>query len=231
MLGRQAWPVVDSFRAMALSFAVGMWMLRWVATGGTPPDISMVHTTWVAPLVDAGALAPLDDILLNKADYVPGATAGKIYGGKIMAVTWAPSPVVLYYNKLLLEKAGFKEAPKTWDEMLKQARAIAKLGKDAAGNQIYGFGVSSKKLAGAGYFNLPFMTAYGGKFQDDAGKINLNTPENVAAFKELKALFEEKVTPEGLEIRDLRNLFATGNMGFHLDIEAGISIFAGRPAR
>ncbi len=198
-----------------------------MSTGGNAPDISMVHTTWVAPLVDAGVLEPLDTLLLNKDDYVGASLAGKTYNGKLMAVTWAPSPIVLYYNKNLLAKAGFKEGPKTWDEMLAQARAVAKLGKDAAGNQIYGLGISSKKLAGAGYFHLPFMNAYGGRYADDAGKVTINSPENVKAFQETKALFDEKVTPEGIEIRDLRNLFANEQIAFHFDIEAGISIFAG----
>jgi multiple sugar transport system substrate-binding protein len=148
-----------------------------------------------------------------------------------MAVSWAPSPVAVYYNKLLLAQAGYDAPPTTWDEMLQMARDVAKLGKDEAGNQIYGLGISSKKLAGAGYFALPFLEAYGGKFVDADGNIVLNSPENLAAFQEMKALFDEGVSPEGLEIRDLRNLFATGTMGFHWDIEAGFGIFAGLSAK
>jgi multiple sugar transport system substrate-binding protein len=191
----------------------------------------MSHPTWNGPLVEAGVLEPLNDLLPNLDKWPAASKDGWTYDGNLMAVTWTPSPVVLYYNKVLLEKAGFTEAPKTWDEVLTMARAVAKLGKDEAGNQIYGFGISSKKLPGAGYFALPFLNAYGGKFVDDNGNVVVDSPENVKAFTEMKALFDEGVSPEGLEIRDLRNLFATGTMGFHMDIEAGIGIFAGLSAK
>lgn len=217
------WITVES---MPFPFNQTKDQLLVMSTGGSAPDVSMSHPTWNGPLVEAGVLEPLND--LPNLDQWPAASKeGWTYDGNLMAVTWTPSPVIVYYNKNLLAKAGHNEPPQTWDEMLAMARDVAKLGKDEAGNQIYGFGVSSKKLPGAGYFALPFLYAYGGKFLDDEGKVVLDTPENLAAFTELKALFDEGVSPEGLEIRDLRNLFATGVMGFHWDIEAGIGIFAG----
>lgn len=36
VLGRKNWSIVDSFRALALSFAVGMWLLRWLSVGSRP---------------------------------------------------------------------------------------------------------------------------------------------------------------------------------------------------
>jgi multiple sugar transport system substrate-binding protein len=198
-----------------------------MSTGGTPPDASMSHPTWVGPLQEAGVLEPLNDLIPSLDQWPATSLAGWTYDGNIMAVTWAPSPVTVYYNKNLLAQAGYNEPPQTWDEMLTMARDVAALGKDAQGNQIYGLGISSKKLAGAGYFSLPFFYAYGGQFVDDSGNIVLDSPENLEALQAMKTLFDEGVTPEGLEIRDLRNLFATGTMAFHWDIEAGIGIFAG----
>ncbi len=218
------WITVES---MPFPFNQSKDQLLVMSTGGTPPDASMSHPTWVGPLQEAGVLASLNDQIPSLDQWPASSLKGWTYDENIMAVTWAPSPVTVYYNKNLLAKAGFTEGPKTWDEMLTMAREVAKLGKDDQGNQIYGFGISSKKLAGAGYFALPFFYAYGGSFVDDNGKIVLDTPENLKALEEMKMLFDEGVSPEGLEIRDLRNLFATGNLGFHWDIEAGIGIFAG----
>ena len=196
------------------------------ATGGNPPDISMSHPTWVAPLVEAGVLAPLDDLLLNQDDYFPGTFEGKYYDGKLMAATWAPSPIIIYYNKNLLEQAGYDGPPETWDELLQASRDIAALGTDADGNTIYGMGISSQKLTGAGYFFLPYMWNAGGEYVDADGNIVIDSPENVQAFSDVKSLFDEGVSPSGLEIRELRDLFAQGLSGFHWDGEFGVGIFA-----
>jgi multiple sugar transport system substrate-binding protein len=216
-----------TIKSVSFPFNQSKDQLIVMSTGGTPPDISMSHPTWVAPLVDAGVLAPLDDLLLNQDDYFAGTFEGKYYDGKLMAVTWAPSPIIIYYNIDLLTAAGYDGPPETWAELFEAAAAIAALGEDDEGNTIYGMGISSQPVAGAGYFFLPYMWNAGGEYQDADGNIIINSPENVAALEQAKAAFDAGVSPAGLEIRDLRNLFAQGLVGFHWDGEFGVSIFAG----
>lgn len=200
------------------------------AAGGNAPDIAQVHVTWVAALNNAKMLQPLDG-LVDKAvldDFYPNLLKGLNYDGKQIGLPWAPSPILLYYNKNLLKRAGFDNPPKTWAEMMEQARKIAQLGNDDKGNKIYGVGISSKKLAGAGYFFLNHLWNNGGEFTNDKGQIVLNQPNTVKGFNEAQGLFKDNVTPSGLEIKDLRNLFAQGVMGFHFDGEFGVGIFAGQ---
>jgi multiple sugar transport system substrate-binding protein len=198
------------------------------AAGGTPPDVAQVHSLWIAPLADANLLQPLEGLLDQATldDYYPTLLNGKRYNGDLLAVSWAPSPIILYYNKALLEKAGVA-VPQTWDELLTAARAVATLGNDAGGNKIYGLGISSKKLAGAGYFFLPFLWNRGAELVDADGKVVLDSPEAVTAFSEVAGLFKDEITPSGVEIKDLRNLFAQGQLGFHFDGEFGVGIFNG----
>ncbi len=40
---RQAWPVIDSLRGLAILFPVGLWLLRWVARGRDPTVDDMLH--------------------------------------------------------------------------------------------------------------------------------------------------------------------------------------------
>lgn len=194
--------------------------------GGDAPDVSMVHVTWVAPLNDAGVLTPLQDLIPNQDDYVAGILNAMTINGDMMAVPWAPSPIAMYANMELLEQAGYSEPPATWDEMIEMAYAVAALGTTAEGGQIYGLGISSQPLVGAGYFLLPFIWAHGGEFQDEAGNIVLDSPETVAAFTQIQQLFNDGVSPSGIEIRDLRELFAQGRVAFHWDIEQMVQTFA-----
>ncbi len=198
-----------------------------MSSGGNAPDLAQLKAEWVVSLNNANVLEPLDDILPKAAidDYFPGLLAGTKYDGKMMSAPWAPSPIVLYYNKTLMQQAGYTEPPKTWAELIEQAEKIAALGKDENGNKVYGLGLSSKKLPGAGYFFLVNMWQNGGELLDDAGKIMLDSPGNVAAFTEGQKLIKSGVSPEGLEIKELRNLFAQGQVAFHFDMEAGVSVF------
>jgi multiple sugar transport system substrate-binding protein len=180
------------------------------AAGGTPPDVAQLHSLWVAPLADAGLLRPLNGFLDQAVldNYYPALLDGKRYNGDLLAVSWAPSPIMVYYNKTLL-------------------REVSQLGTDTSGNRIYGLGISSKKLVGAGYFFLPFLWNHGAELVNDQGQVVLDSPEAITAFEETAGLFKDQVTPAGVEIKDLRNLFAQGQLGFHFDGEFGVGIFKG----
>ena len=194
--------------------------------GGDPPDVGMAHITWVAPLAEAGVLAPLNELLLNQEDYLPGILESQTIADSLVAVPWASSRVVMYANMELLAQAGYDSVPETWAEMLEMAYAVKDLGMGEHGGQIYGLGVSSGQVPGAGYFLLPYIWHYGGEFQSEEGNIVLDSEGTIAAFDQIKALFEDSVSPSGVEIRDLRELFAQGRIAFHWDIEAMVATFA-----
>ena len=196
-----------------------------MSSGGNAPDIAQVKGEWVASLYNAGSLQPLDDLLPKETidDYYPGLLEGTKYDGKIVSVPWAPSPALLYYNKTLMAKAGYNEPPKTWAELIEQATKISSLSDGE--NKTYGLGVSSKKLTGTGYFFLINMWQNGGDFVDKDGNVVINSEGNINAFTEIKGLIKNKVVPEGLEIKELRNLFAQGQLGFIFDVEVGFGIF------
>jgi multiple sugar transport system substrate-binding protein len=194
--------------------------------GGDAPDVSMAHVTWVAPLAEAGVLAPLDDLLPNQDDYLVGMLDSQTIDGSLVAVPWASSPVLMYTNMELLEQAGYNAPPQTWDEMIEMAYAVKDLGTGADGGQLYGLGISGAEIAGAGYFLLPYIWYHGGEFQGEDGSIVLDSPGTVAAFTEIQALYQDGVTPQGVEIRNLRELFAQGRIAFHWDIESMVGTFA-----
>ena len=199
-----------------------------MSAGGNAPDVAQVKAEWVSPLYSAGVLQPLDDLISEEAldDYYDGLLAGGVYDGQLVSVPWTPSPVCLYYNKALLEQAGYSEPADTWEKLIEQSNAIANLGTDDNGNKIYGIGFSTKQLTGAGYFFLANMWQNGGDFTDDDGNIVLNSEGNIAAFTEIQNLVQNGTTPEGLEIAELRSLFAQGQLGFMPDIEVALNVYA-----
>ena len=59
-----------------------------------------------------------------KKGVLPGAWTTVQYDGKYYGMPWILDTKYLFYNKEILEKAGIKTPPKTWDELGEQAKII-----------------------------------------------------------------------------------------------------------
>jgi multiple sugar transport system substrate-binding protein len=193
------------------------------AASGNAPDIAHIKAEWLPQFVKMAAEKDLTTVLSKKLkrDYYPDILNNVTVKGKILAAPWFSSPCALYYNKTLLKKAGITKLPANWDQLMTDARKISALGKDKNGNKIYGYALpNSKTEPGNGYNCFPHLWSYGGDFTDKNGKVVLNSSKNLAAFTEIKSLFRDGISPNGCTLKDLRNLFAQGVIGFYYDLEA-----------
>lgn len=192
------------------------------AAASNAPDVAHVKAEWIPALLKLGVLQNLNDVLSPelKKDYFESILKGATVNGEIVAAPWFNNPFALYYNKTLLAKAGITELPKNWTELMSAARKISALGTDENGNKIYGYALpNSKTQPGFGYNFFPHMWAYGGEFCDENGNLTIYSPENVKAFEEAKSLYVDEISPNGVTVKDLRNLFAQGTIGFFYDLE------------
>ena len=87
-----------------------------IASGETP-DVSLVGTTWMGEFAQAGGLMPTPENLVDESAFFPGAWESTEVGGTSYGVPWYVETRVLYYRTDLAEKAGWDEAPQTWDEL------------------------------------------------------------------------------------------------------------------
>jgi multiple sugar transport system substrate-binding protein len=199
------------------------------AAAENSPDISHIKAEWLPELIDVGSLMDLTGVLSDKLkeDYFPSFLEGVTVDGKILAAPWFNNPMAMFYNKTLLTKAGIQELPKNWDELMDAAYKISALGADENGNKIYGYAIPITKAEPAfGYNFFSHMWAWGGEFMNEKGEIVINTPENVAAFDELRQLIKDEITPNGATCKDIRNLFAQGVIGFYYDLQMCTGVFA-----
>ena len=194
---------------------------------GEAADVIMGNSQMMGAFNAAGLCANLDDLLSPElvADIFPGYLSGTTYDGQIRAVSWAPHPIAMYFNIALFEKAGLdpQAPPATWDEAIEAARKIAALGTDENGNVIYGLGIPTAKVTYSANALNGLLYAYGGRFLNDEGMPDIVNDGNIAVFEMLKTLTDDKVIPSALEIKDLRGLFATGQIGIMLDSDAGLT--------
>lgn len=93
------------------------------------PDVFQIGNTWVPEFAAIGALAPLDERLgastLTWADdYFPGILDTNRIDGTLYGLPWNVDTRLLFYRTDVLQRLGFAEPPRTWDEWRTMQAAI-----------------------------------------------------------------------------------------------------------
>ena len=204
--------------------------LKIAAANDKAPYVAHIKAEWLPELLEMGVVKDIKPYV--SADVVGEYNAATIAavsdGDKMVAMPWFGNTYALYCNTALMEQAGIKEMPTTWEELLDDAYAISELGDD-----IYGLAIpnSNGVEAGEGYNILPILWAYGADYRDAEGKLALNSEKAVEAFDCIKKLLDDGVsTTVGNSFKDLRRLFGEGKIGFYWDLEATIKTAASAAA-
>ncbi|WP_327091528.1 extracellular solute-binding protein [Nonomuraea sp. NBC_01738] len=172
------------------------------------PDISLIGTTWMAEFAKTGALDPVP-ALIDRASFFPGAMEAVTVNSTAYGVPWYVDTRALFYRKDLAEKAGIKDAPKTWDDLKKLAKAY----QDKAGAK-WGMYLPPTK-PGSGQFVVPWTWQQGGEVVKD-GAYTMDTPEMVKSLAFYKSFFTEKLAPTSLQAGDAERWFIDGTLGMQI---------------
>ncbi len=193
--------------------------------GGNPPDVAVLLSTDLYPLVDADAVIPLDDFIKQSGgdaylkDFHPAFMLNSQSQGKTYGIPFQRSTPVLYYNKDLFKEAGLdpEKPPKTWQEMADYAVKLTK--KDASGNVTqWGLEIPSD---GFPYWLFQAFAISNGQnvVSDDPSKVFFNTPTTVEGLQYVLDLSKKvKAMPEGVILwANVPNDFSGGKtaMAYH----------------
>ena len=130
-------------------------------TGDTAnaPDINQGLTSTIPSMMDLDWTVDLTDRIANadntvKADdFYPAMVRSCTADGKLMAIPFANSNLLLYYNEDALKEAGFDAPPATWDELAKYTEALTKKAADGTVER-YGFEAQIKRYHLVNYLSL-----------------------------------------------------------------------------
>ena len=181
--------------------------------GNNSPDIIQVVSGWVPQLEAAGGLEPINNHIdastLNK--FAEGAINAVSFDGNIMALPWIPGPIVMGYNRNLLEQAGLdpNNPPQTWDEFTEAVNKVCALGDD-----IYGVSLRSFRHPNSAHWSIPIIWANGGDLFDGDGNVSVNTPEVAKAYEWYRDTIKNGCSPDAFNVQETRALFGQGRAGF-----------------
>jgi sn-glycerol 3-phosphate transport system substrate-binding protein len=179
---------------------------------GQPAQLSVLFSIDVYELIEQGHIVPFDDAISTDEErawlksFYPALMSNGQIDGKTWGIPFQRSTIVLYYNKNAFKEAGLdpNAPPKTWDEMVKAAKALNKDGR-------YGIMVPS---TGYPYWMFQaFAIQNGVELMNAKGtEVYFDKPATIEALKFWRALAtDHKVMPEGtVEWGTLRQAFTQG---------------------
>ncbi|KQW49085.1 ABC transporter substrate-binding protein [Nocardioides sp. Root1257] len=176
---------------------------------GKGPDVSLIGTTWMGEFAEAGGLMPTPEGLVDEADYFPGAWQSTEVGGTSYGVPWYVETRVLFYRKDLAKKAGWAEAPTSWDDLKKFAEDLK-----SKGGAKYGLNLQPGQT-GSWQSYLPFAWSDGATLTNDDGtEYTIDSPEMAEALDYYTSYFDDGLSmTRTLDPGELEGGFADGSIG------------------
>lgn len=172
-----------------------MDVIKTRLVGGKAPDVFYLDASEAPGLISKGVLEPLDSYVKNTKGFdvsdfnQPLVDAFKGQDGKTYGFPKDFSTLGLFYNKDMFKKAGITTPPKTWDEMVQDAKKLTQ------GKKVYGLGIQPEL---ARVYNI--AESLGGKIVTD-NKASFATDKVAKALQPIINLhLKDKVLAQPQEV-------------------------------
>jgi multiple sugar transport system substrate-binding protein len=199
--------------------------------GGGEIDVIGADVIWPAQLAANGWIEDLSDLFTEEMqqDYLESTIETSSYKGKIYGVPWYSDAGLLYYRKDLLDKAGLKP-PRTWDELLSQAKKV----QEQEGIK-YGFAFQGAEYEGGVCNQCEYIWNAGGDILDpsDPSKVMIGSPEATTGYESAAKNISSGVAPVAVvtsKEKESLTLFITGDAVFLRNWPYGYAVATGGPA-
>ncbi|RFU96091.1 sugar ABC transporter substrate-binding protein [Sphaerochaeta halotolerans] len=186
-----------------------------LSAGGSTYDVIEFDNGWVEKFVATGWLEPLNSYGTDEYfdSLLPGILNTFTVDGDILGVGWNNDTRFFFYNREMLDKAGIKEAPKTWAEVVEQSSKL----KSA--------GISEYPMAE--YWNQEwalansiafYLYSFGANYFDEDGNITINDAEGIETLQFMLDILKEYkiVNPSSITLSQeaAADLFYRGSSAF-----------------
>lgn len=122
----------------------------------------------------------------NMDDFVPRYIEASKYEGKVYGLPVYGESTFLMYRKDLFEEYGIA-VPETMEDLVEAARIV----KEKSGGAIAGITMRGQQGIHVLYTWAGFLWGYGGRWLDEAGKLDLATPEAIKAAEVYAAVLRD----------------------------------------
>jgi multiple sugar transport system substrate-binding protein len=189
------------------------------ALASTPPayDIFLVDDIWYAEFADKGYLLEATDRVTPemKSGIFEAAWEISTVNGKVYGMPWLLDQKYFYYNEDLLKQAGFNAPPKTWEELIDQAKVMKEKGI-VEYPIVWSWGQYEAAICDW----VTLLYGNGGTLVDESGKPTFNNEVGVKTLEWMLKTVDDGITnPSSISYveEDVRNVFSQGKAAFALN--------------
>jgi len=187
-----------------------------LGTGASGPDVYAVDVIWPGMLAEY--FLDLKPYFANEVSLqFPAITASYTVDNKLVAMAYHPDIGLLYYRTDLLRQYGYREPPRTWDELEIMAARI-QAGERAKGKkQFWGFVWQGAADEGLTCDALEWQASEGGgRIIEEDHAISVNNPQAIRAWQRA-AHWVGSISPPGVvgyREWDSLNVWVAGDAAF-----------------
>ncbi len=164
-------------------------------SGGGGPDVYMGDVIWPAQFAAHQLAMPISQYLPKSYfdTFASGLVAGATYKNQVYGAPFFADSGLLYYRKDLLTQNNMS-VPTTWEEMVKDAKAI-----QAKGQAKYGYVFQGASYEGATCNFAEVLADAGGSIVNPSGtKATLDSPAAIKALTFMRSLVTDGVSPKAV---------------------------------
>jgi len=166
-------------------------------------DIVLMDDPWIPFFAENGHLEDLTSYFNGKGTPGPDndflgkslAVCRNPYNtGPFVCIPYVGNAQMFFYDGAKFGEQGLPNGPKTWDDVIKAAKAMTEAGGGRYFGYVFRGGQGNPVVADF----MPIFWSYGGNlFNADRSKVTIDTPEGAAAMKTFMALRD--ISPKGVE--------------------------------
>ncbi len=194
--------------------------------GGGQIDIILGESAWVSTLADSYIISPATDVMstafMNEIyDYLLPAFE---YEGDTYGFPLYYTNNLFFYNTEMAIEAGLdiNNTPTTEEELWVWMDALSTL-TTSTGESVYPIGLPYAEATTPGLFMNSLMTAFGTTVIDDNAQLSVDNDAFYEFIDFMVELDDKGYNPQATLPKDLRNMFATGQVAMFMDQSWGIS--------
>ncbi|HDS8474663.1 TPA: extracellular solute-binding protein [Klebsiella quasipneumoniae subsp. similipneumoniae] len=184
--------------------------------GGNGYDVVLFDAIWPAEFSRFDLLQDVSSRIApdEREKIFPGAMNTVVYQGKTLGMPWILDTKYLYYDKAMLDKAGIKTPPVSWQQVMDDAKVL----KDK-GIVKYPLVWSWSQAEALVCDYTTLVSGFGGSFYQN-GKLDFSTPASLKAVTLMKTSLDQGLSnPASREYleEDVRKAFSNGDAAFALN--------------
>ena len=193
------------------------------------PDLFRPSSNTFAKYVSAGYAVPISDLdgsdaLLSKYNKDDLIVGDQVFDDKVYTLPYSLQSYKMIINQDLFDKAGIKEAPKTWDEVREDAKLIT----EASGGDAYGFFLALQSGWTLDHYIYSVSSAALGHFGFDSVSGTYKYADGLPIIEDILGMIDDGSVFPGYENMDAdtaRAQFAAGRVGIAMAASFDVAVY------